>query len=227
MEDNDAAIVKSLLKDNPTKYLAQWEKTKQRNDATLRELWYEIKKTREGNLSHRAYMSPDDFVKRLRQYLQTVERLGSPFALIESRDWRNTWDNFGGIHWFGDLAKFDYLSRICLLSLCQPPDELPHTGKGPLEGLRMIYGEDATLGKEGRRLLELLQERINDPRVVFALEDMLCLMHYSPIDNEFRSYFKNHDLRSVLTKYLDSYGNGCRCYARPRLPCFTRPNRKD
>jgi len=225
MEDTDAAVISKLLNDNSTKYLAQWQKAKQCNEATLRLLWRKIRRMRKGTLSHRAYMSPDDFAKGLRQYLQTVERLRSPFSMIESRDWRKTCANFGGIHWFGDLAKFDYLRQICLLSLCQCPDEIPHTGKGPIKGLRMIYGENASLRNEGKHLLELLLKRTNDPRVVFALEDMLCLMHYSPIDDGFRTYFRDHDLRTVLAKYLDEYGNGRRCYSRPRLPCFTRRKR--
>jgi hypothetical protein len=222
MEDNDAAIIRNLLKDASTRYLADWRKTRRQSNATFQELWHKIRKLRKGPLSHRAYMSPSDFAKGLRQYLERVEQAGGPSVLIDQQNWRNTWDNLRGIRWFGDLAKFDYLSLICLLSLCECPDAIPHTGKGPIKGLRMVYGENATLEKQGSHLLQLVLQRTDDPRVVFALEDILCLMHYSGISSEFCAYFKNHDLRTLLRKYLEEYGNGRRCDGRPRLPCYSR-----
>jgi hypothetical protein len=224
-EDNDAAVLKELLKDQDTRYLAEWEETARNNVAFLK-LWKKIGKLRTEAFSHRAYMAANDFAKCLRQYFQTVKRFGSPSALIDERDWRKTWDNFDGVWWFGDLARFDYLRRICALRLSEYPDEIPHTGKGPLKGLRMIYGKNATLKHEGKHLLNLIRDRTNDPNVVFELEDMLCLMHYHPIDSEFHRYFKSNELQTLLAKYLKAYGDGRRCYARPKIRCYARPRRK-
>lgn len=221
MEDNDAALLKRLLKDDSWKYLKEWEEAA-RNIADFLKLWAKIGKLRRESFSHRAYMAGDDFVKCLRQYLETVKRFGGPSGLIDERDWRRTWDNFDGIWWFGDLARFDYLRHICPLQLCEYPDEIPHTGKGPLKGLRMIYGKDATLEHEGKNLLNLIREKTHDPNVVFELEDMLCLMHYRPIDSEFHRYFKSDEVQTLLAKYLNACGDGRRCYTRPKVRCYSR-----
>lgn len=225
MEDNDASVLQALLKDATTSYLTDWKRTNRLGNDAYRRLWEKIKETRSEDFSHRAYMRPRDFVKGLRQYLMTVERLGEPSALIERESWQRTWDNLDGIWWFGDLARFDYLRRICPLHMCECPDELPHSGKGPLKGLRMIYGSNATLGEEGNHLLELLRSRTKNPQVVFHLEDVLCLMHYQPINSDFQRYFRNHALSPLVAQYLAKYGDGRRCYARPKHRCFSQPRR--
>ena len=150
--NNDAIVLRTLLKDRHMRYLVNWRKTKSQSNAMFQVLWHKIRKLREGLLSHRAYMSPSDFAKGLREYLKRVEQVGGPAVLIDQRDWRNTWNNLSGIHWFGDLAKFDYLSRICLLSLCECPDAIPHTGKGPTKGLKMVYDDNATITTLQRHL---------------------------------------------------------------------------
>lgn len=70
MEDNDTTILKGLLKDEATKYLREWEKTKQVGNSTLRELWKKIGRKHTDSFSHRALHSSQ--MRRFPFYISQV-----------------------------------------------------------------------------------------------------------------------------------------------------------
>ena len=174
--------------------------SKVRNRSIVRQLQNTITGEEFGG-SHRRKSFKGKFGQALFAYAKQSKRYGGPLSLL-TKDYEETRNRLRHIPTFGDLAKFDYLERLCLIGLVNPPLRYFKTGGGPRGGIEMIFGSSNGLVKKGNSLLQLLKTKTDDDRAIFALETFLCQMQKRKVRRLFSRYLS---CRLNVQELIDGY----------------------
>ncbi len=165
---------------------------------------------------HRRLTFRDTFGKGVFDYVAKAMKYGGPQNLV-SKDWKQTLDRIHGINDFGDLARFVYVERLCLLGFTNAPDNYLVTGGGPKRGIETTFGESSGLKEKGNGLLQPLLQVTHNERAIFALETFLCCMQQERIRSSFLAYFEGKlSLDQVIDRYVTAFGKRDLSEIRPR-----------